>query len=66
MLIGEPPLEDLLSEPIVALLAESDRVRLDELVRLCEEVRASLAKAPLRTESDNPSGPRRLPKGPAS
>ena len=66
MLHGEPPLQELLSDPIIALVAQSDRVALDELVRLCEEVCASLGKGPLRTESANPSSPRNLSEGPAS
>jgi hypothetical protein len=44
MLHGEPPLQDLLSEPIIRLLAQSYGVSHDELVRLCEETRTRLMR----------------------
>jgi hypothetical protein len=43
MIQGEPPLDELLSEPIVRLLARSDGVSLEELTSLCEAVREKLA-----------------------
>lgn len=43
MIHGEPPLDELLSEPIVRLLARSEGISLEELASLCEAVRAKLA-----------------------
>ncbi len=43
MIEGEPLLDELLSEPIVRLLAQSDDVSLEELASLCETVRERLA-----------------------
>ncbi len=45
MLQGEPPLHELLSEPIIVLLAQSGGVSVEELVRLCQEVRERLIGA---------------------
>jgi len=42
---GEPPLDELLSEPIVRLMAQSDGVSLDELTSLCATVREKLVRA---------------------
>ncbi len=45
MIQGEPPLDELLSEPIVWLMAGSDGVSLDELAGLCEAIREKLVEA---------------------
>ena len=45
MIQGEPPLHELLSEPIVRLMAQSDCVSVDELTSLCEAVREKLVRA---------------------
>ena len=45
MIQGEPPLHELLSEPIVRLMAQSDGVSVDELKNLCEAVREKLVRA---------------------
>ena len=45
MIQGEPPIDELLSEPIVWLMAQSDGVSLDELKSLCEAVREKLVRA---------------------
>ncbi len=42
MRYGEPPLHELLSEPIIQLLAQSDGVSPVELMHLCAEVRERL------------------------
>ena len=41
-MIGEPSLEELLSEPIIRLLMASDGVAPDDLRRLCIAIRAML------------------------
>jgi hypothetical protein len=43
MIQGEPLLDELLDEPIIGLLAQSDGVSLDELRALFERVREWLA-----------------------
>ncbi len=45
MIQGEPPLDELLSEPTVWLIAKSDDVSLDELASLCEAIREKLVEA---------------------
>ncbi len=50
MIQGEPPLDELLSEPIIWLIARSDGVSLDELRTLYETVREWLARPLLRPE----------------
>ena len=45
MIQGEPPLAELLAEPIVRLMAQSDGVSSDELTSLCAAVREKLVKA---------------------
>ncbi len=45
MLQGEPPLDELLSDPVVWLMAGSDGVSLDELASLCEAIREKLVEA---------------------
>ena len=45
MIQGELPLHELLSEPIVWLMAQSDGVSVDELKSLCEAVREKLLRA---------------------
>ena len=44
MIQGEPPLDELLDEPIIGLMAQSDGVSLDELRALVEAVRGHLAR----------------------
>ena len=51
MLHGEPPLQELLSEPIIILVAQSDGVSVEDLVRLCDEVRTGVLKSEDRTGS---------------
>jgi hypothetical protein len=51
MIQGEPPLHELLLEPIIRLMAQSDGVSVDELTSLCETVREKLVRA-------SASGPR--------
>ncbi len=48
MIEGEPPLDRLLAELIIGLMAQSDGVSLDELKALYEWVREWLAGTPLR------------------
>ena len=50
MIEGEPPLDDLLAEPIVWLMAQSDGVSLEELRTLYETVREWLARPLLQPE----------------
>ena len=45
MIQGEPPLKQLLSEPIVRLMAQSDGVSIAELTSLCETVREKLVRS---------------------
>jgi hypothetical protein len=45
MIQGEPPPSELLSQPIVRLVAQSDGVSVDELKSLCEAVREKLVRA---------------------
>jgi hypothetical protein len=45
MIQGEPPLHELLLEPIIRLMAQSDGVSVDELTSLCETVRETLVRA---------------------
>jgi hypothetical protein len=45
MIQGEPPIDELLSEPIVRLMAQSDGISVDELESLCETVREKLVRA---------------------
>ncbi len=45
MIDGEPPLDVLLSDPVVWLMAGSDGVSLDELACLCEAIRETLVEA---------------------
>ena len=45
MIQGELSLNELLSEPIVRLMAQSDGVSVDELESLCETVREKLVRA---------------------
>jgi len=51
MLQGEPPLDELLSEPMIVLLADSDGITTEELVRLCAEVRERLRGAAMGSRS---------------
>ena len=44
MIQGEPPLDELLDERIIGLLAQSDGVSLDELRTLFERVREWLTR----------------------
>jgi hypothetical protein len=44
MIQGEPPLDELLDEPIIGLMAQSDGVSLDELRTLVETVREWLTQ----------------------
>ncbi len=48
---GEPTLQELLSEPIVRLLMNSDGVKPEDLGELCRTVRALLAEARSSTPS---------------
>ena len=48
MIQGELPLHELLSEPIVRLMAQSDGVSVDELTSLCETVREKLGRVQRR------------------
>ena len=45
MIQGEPPLDELLSESIIWLMAGSDGVSLDELASLCEAIREKVVEA---------------------
>ena len=49
MIQGEPPLDELLDEPIIGLMAQSDGVSLDELRTLVETVREWLTRGPAST-----------------
>ena len=49
MIQGEPLLDELLDEPIIGLLAQSDGVSLDELRTLFERVREWLARGSAST-----------------
>ncbi len=49
MIQGEPPLDELLDEPIIGLMAQSDGVSLDELKALFEEVREWLTRGSAST-----------------
>jgi hypothetical protein len=42
----EPKLEDLLADPILDVLLERDRVSREELSRVVEEARQTLARVP--------------------
>jgi len=42
----EPKLEDLLSDPILDVLLERDRVSREELTRVVEQARRTLARVP--------------------
>ena len=43
MIHGEPKLEEILSEPIVLMLAERDGVKVEELHALVDDVRRKMA-----------------------
>ncbi len=49
MIQGEPPLDELLDEPTVWLMAQSDGVSLDELRTLVEAVREWLIRGSVST-----------------
>jgi spore coat protein CotH len=49
MIHGEPPLDELLDEPIIGLIAQSDGVSLDELRTLVEQIREWLTRGPAST-----------------
>ena len=44
MIEGEPPLDELLAEPIIGLMAKSDGISVDELTALCNTFREKLAR----------------------
>ncbi len=49
MIQGEPPLDELLDEPIIGLIAQSDGVSLDELKTLFAVVREWLTQGSATT-----------------
>ena len=49
MIQGEPPLDELLDEPIIGLMAQSDGVSLEELRILFETVREWLNRGSATT-----------------